>query len=150
MTRTSLPSPEKLAMAAAKDYSGAEISVSFPDRWQLVQRLPPAEMPRYVAGFPPRSEKPRSDHFFGLPAEINRSLSTYRLYNLFEPWPTPLLQVAFWQVVERDMGVNRIFTQPHEPTFKEGYTEFLSGLGYSPDPDFGHWWSKRSEPPSPP
>ncbi len=193
-------SPTKLTVAAATDYPGAEILVSFPDEWQLVQRLQSSDMPRYVAGFPPSYEKPHSDHFFGLPPEINRSLTTYRLYKLFEPWSTPLLRVVwdgvknegrvldgchlriqlqpvgqaqiwkgasagvlwecytfenrrrrtywqeelglFWQAVERDMGVNRIFTQPHEPTFQEGYTEFLSRLGYAPDPEFEPWWSK--------
>jgi hypothetical protein len=202
MTRKMLPSPEKLTVAAAKDFPGAEILVSFPNEWQLVQRLPPVDLPRYVAGFPPSYEKPRSDHFLGLPPEINRSLTTYRLYKFFEPWPTPLLQVVwdmgqnegrvldgcrlrvqlqplgqaqiwkgetdgvvweayayemwrqrqgwpeelatFWQAVERDMNVPRIFTQPHEPTFEAGYPEFLSRLGYVPDPEFGRWWCKTS------
>ncbi|MCG3209284.1 MAG: hypothetical protein FOGNACKC_02905 [Anaerolineae bacterium] len=53
---------------------------------------------------------------------------------------------AFWQVVERDMGAARIFTQPHEPTFEHGYPDFLQNLGYAPDPEFALWWSKRWEP----
>ena len=39
----------------------------------------------------------------------------------------------FWRAVEEDMGVARIFTQPHEPTFEQGYTDFLSHLGYAPE-----------------
>lgn len=49
----------------------------------------------------------------------------------------------FWLAVERDMGVKRIFTEPHEPTFQEGYTDFLSRLGYAPNPDYERWWSKQ-------
>ena len=49
----------------------------------------------------------------------------------------------FWQAVEKDMEVARIFTQPHEPTFEEGYTGFLSRLGYAPDPVCPGWWSKQ-------
>lgn len=201
MVRTPLPSSEKLAVTAAKDYPGAEILVSFPDQWQFVQRLRLTDLPHYVAGFPPTSEKPHRDHFMGLSPDINRSLTIYRLYKLFEPWPTPLLRVVwdgvkdegrvldscrlrvqlhplgqaqiwtgntegvlwecyafetwrrrdnwqaelatFWQAVERDMGVYRIFTQPNEPTFTEGYTEFLSRLGYAPDPNFERWWVKH-------
>lgn len=200
MASAPLPSSEKLTVAAAKDYPGAEVLVSFPDSWQFVHRFQSADEPRYVAGFPPNYEKSKSNQFPGLPAEINRSLTIYRLYRLFEPWPTPLLQVVwdegkhegrildgcrlriqlhpigqaqvwkgksfgvfwegfvyesrqhrenwqeelglFWQAVERDMGVSRIFTQPHEPTFKEGYTEFLDRLGYAPHPRFERWWSK--------
>jgi hypothetical protein len=72
----------------------------------------------------------------------------------FEPlrqranWPENL--AAFWQAVERDIGVSRIFTQPQEPTFREGYPAFLSRLGYAPDPDCDRWWSKRqAEEPTP-
>jgi hypothetical protein len=45
--------------------------------------------------------------------------------------------------VERDIGVKRIFTEPREPTFEEGYPEFLQQLGYAPDPNFEQWWSKE-------
>jgi len=58
-------------------------------------------------------------------------------------WQETLYQV--WQAVERDMKVAKIFTQPHEPTFQEGYTEFLDRLGYQPDPQSPGWWSKESE-----
>ena len=50
---------------------------------------------------------------------------------------------TFWLVVENDMAVQTIFTQPHEPTFEEGYPDFLSRLGYAPNPDFEWWWSKE-------
>jgi hypothetical protein len=135
-----------------------------------------------------------------LPPEINQSLTTYRLYKLFEPKPVYQFAVSwdtrigegriiggsglhihlqpvgqaqiwkgetygvlwecfgfgnqrerqnwqeelatFWRAVEHDMGMRKIFTEPREPTFEEGYTEFLSSLGYTPDPDFERWWSK--------
>jgi hypothetical protein len=55
-------------------------------------------------------------------------------------WQDELYQ--FWRAVEEDMGVAKIFTQPHEPTFEQGYTDFLSRLGYAPDPVCSEWWSK--------
>ncbi len=51
---------------------------------------------------------------------------------------------AFWQAVEQDMGVNQIFTEPQDPDFGEGYTDFLRRLGYGPNPNFDRWWSKGS------
>ena len=51
----------------------------------------------------------------------------------------------FWRAVENDMQVQTIFTQPHEPAFEEGYTEFLNGLGYAPDPNFERWWRKEGD-----
>jgi hypothetical protein len=194
-------SPATLTEAVAREYPGAEIAVSFPDKWQLVHRFKRLNTLRYVAGFPPSQEHARGDHFFGLPREINQSLTTYRLYKLFEPKPVYQFEVSwnsrigkgriiggselcihlqpvgqaqiwkgetygvlweaflfsnqrerqnwheelatFWQAVENDMGVRKIFTEPREPTFEEGYTEFLSSLGYAPDPDFDWWWSKE-------
>ncbi|MFQ5796731.1 MAG: hypothetical protein ACE5JP_17010 [Candidatus Bipolaricaulia bacterium] len=54
--------------------------------------------------------------------------------------------VAFWEAVERDLGVGKIYTEPHEPTLdQEDYTDFLSRLGYAPDPDNPRWWSKTIE-----
>jgi len=202
MEREPLPPREsRLTETVARDYPGSEILVSFPDSWQLVHRFRRDNTPLYVAGFPPSDEQTRGDHFFGLPKEINRSLSTYRHYKLFEPHTTHLFQMAwntysgegriiggqglrvhlqplgqaqmwkgdtdgviwecyfhgtrrgginwqeelavFWQAVERDMGVKRIFTQPHEPTCEKGYTDFLSRLGYAPSPDYERWWSKK-------
>jgi hypothetical protein len=192
---------EKLIVAAARDYPNTEILVSFPDDWQHVHSFKRGQTPLYIAGFPPSQEQTRGDQFFGLPAEVNRSLTSYRLYKLFEPWPQPIIPVAwdtsrgvgrvleggrlrvqlqpvgqaqiwkgqtqailwecyfsqtrrggvnwlaelatFWQTVENDLGVSKIFTQPHEPTFEEGYSDFLRRLGYAPDPDFERWWSKK-------
>ncbi|MBN1218753.1 MAG: hypothetical protein JXM69_07490 [Anaerolineae bacterium] len=89
------PLPEKLVEAVARDYARAEVRVSFPDNWQLVQTLRQSSGPRYLAGFPPSQEPIRNDHFSGLPPEINRCLTTYRLYKLFEPRPTPVFEVAW-------------------------------------------------------
>jgi hypothetical protein len=49
----------------------------------------------------------------------------------------------FWKAVEEHMRVNQIFTQPHEPTWGQGYTDFLNELGYGPDPRYPEWWSKQ-------
>ena len=91
-----LPLREKLTVAAAIDFPAAsEILVSFPDKWELVGVLKREDQPLYVAGLPPSQEKGRADQFYGLPAEINRSLTSYRLYKLFEPWPQPTILVAW-------------------------------------------------------
>jgi hypothetical protein len=55
-------------------------------------------------------------------------------------WPETLAEV--WQLVERDLHVSKILTLPHEPAFEEGYTYFLSRLGYAVDPENPEWWSK--------
>jgi hypothetical protein len=194
--------PALLTEAIARDYPAADVSLSFPENWQFVHRFRRGYKPLYVAGFPASREQPHSDHFLGLSRDINLSLTTYRLYKLFEPrtvhqfhlsWDTrigegriiggsglrvhlqPVGQAqiwkgdtygvlwecfgfgsqrerqnwqeelaAFWQAIEKDMGVRKTFTEPREPTFEEGYTEFLSGLGYAPDPDFERWWSKKT------
>jgi hypothetical protein len=49
----------------------------------------------------------------------------------------------FWNAVEHHMKAREIFTQPHEPTWEHGYTDFLSKLGYGPDPTYSQWWSKQ-------
>ena len=50
---------------------------------------------------------------------------------------------TFWQAVETDMNVAKIFTHPQDPAFSEGYPDFLAALGYQPDRDFPEWWSKE-------
>lgn len=35
---------------------------------------------------------------------------------------------AFWRAVEKDIAAPKIFTQPQEPTFPEGYQAFLRQL----------------------
>jgi hypothetical protein len=60
-----------------------------------------------------------------------------------ENWQEELAD--FWQAVERDVGVERFFTQPHEPTFIEGYRKFLRRPGYAPDTTYDSWWSKHLE-----
>jgi hypothetical protein len=186
---------EKLITAAAIDYPAAsEIIVSFPDAWQLVATVRGGDTPLYVAGMPRSVERSHSDHFYGLSPEINRSLTTYRLYKLFEPRTVPQFHVAwnshlgqghiiggaelkihlhplgqaqswqgdtygliwecylfeayrqrptwpetltaFWRAVETGLQTAKIFTEPREPTFESGYLEFLSRLGYTPDPGF--------------
>ena len=190
----------KLTVVASVDYPEAsDILVSFPDRWEFVDYLSREDTALYIGAMPSQEERPRSDHFYGLPAEVNRTLTTYRLYKLFRPWPMPRVRVSwdpttqtgqvegmsdlklqlqpvgqaqmwkgqafgvlwecylgetgrkadwqdvlsrFWQAVEVDMAVERIFTQPREPTFAEGYPDFLRRLGYAADPDYPSWWSK--------
>lgn len=191
----------RLAAAASEDYPVAsEILVSFPDRWELVQRMDRGDTLFYLAAMPSRQERARRNRFYGLAPEINLELTTYRLYSFFQPWPIPSVIVSwdeatgtgqvermgdlkiqlrpvgqaqtwkgqtcgviwecyfhetgrraatwqdelhqFWRAVEEDMGVARVFTQPHEPTFEEGYTGFLGRLGYAPDPACPEWWSK--------
>ena len=147
---------------------------------------------------PATQEKPGKHEFHPLPATINQSLTRYRHYKLFEPWPQPTLYVEFpegesvgqvtgygdlklqlqpigqaqawfgteygvlweaylfetrrrgnwqeemahfWQAVEQAMGAQTVFTQDHEPTFEEGYTDFLRQLGYAPS-RYPRWWSK--------
>jgi|GEM_PF-3129503 len=203
MERKAAPSPltpEKLTAVLEQDYPTAEILVSFPADWEFVAALNRGDSPLYVAAFP-ASREPTYDRFKELSPEISYSLAEYRLYKLFEPWPQPLLNVAwdatkgegqvigeaglrvqlhpigqaqvwrgevygllwecffydtrrrqkhwpaelarFWQAVEAHSGVQKLFTLPAEPTFETGYPEFLSGLGYAPDPEFGQWWSKE-------
>jgi hypothetical protein len=49
----------------------------------------------------------------------------------------------FWKAVEDDVGVSKIFTQPHELTWEHGYTDFLGEMGYGPDQKYSKWWSKQ-------
>ncbi len=49
---------------------------------------------------------------------------------------------AIWRVVEKDMGLAKIFTLPQDPAFEEGYQGFLRRLGYELDPGYVGWWSK--------
>jgi hypothetical protein len=48
----------------------------------------------------------------------------------------------FWQAVEKDIGVPHLLTLPYDPAFQEGYTDFLSSLGYTADPLTPGWWRK--------
>lgn len=50
--------------------------------------------------------------------------------------------VNFWRVVESDMGVVKIYTPPHEPTFQNNYQDFLYQLGFRADPEHTSWWLK--------
>lgn len=53
---------------------------------------------------------------------------------------------AFWQTVERDLAVDTVFTEPHEPDFAGDFRAFLEPLGYAPDPRFERWWRKPHMP----
>jgi hypothetical protein len=56
-------------------------------------------------------------------------------------WQERLEEV--WRVIERDMGVRKIFTTSHDPEFEpEFYKDFLTRLGYEPLPEQSQWWSK--------
>jgi len=191
----------KLTVAASIDYPAAsDILVSYPDQWELIHHLRREDTHLYIAAMPPSQEGPRRDNFYGLSPEINVTLTTYRLYRFFQPWPMPSVIASWdettgtgrvegqgdlkiqlqplgqaqawfghtfgvlwecyfhetrrrepnwqdelytiWQTVEQDMGVAKLFTQPHEPTFAEGYTDFLSRLGYAPSLAYPRWWSK--------
>jgi hypothetical protein len=48
----------------------------------------------------------------------------------------------FWQAVEKDIGVPHLLTPPYDPAFENGYTDFLSSLGYTADPVTPGWWRK--------
>jgi hypothetical protein len=194
------PFAEKLTAVVARDFPDAQdVQVSFPDEWELIRSFRRDDMPLYAAAWPWEEERPRRDHFRGLPADINLTLNRYRHHWLFRPWPQPTLRVTwdadagagrvapgghldirlepiakaqvwagetcavlwecyllgslrqeewqdeliqFWQTVEEDMGTEKIFTQPRDPAYPEGYTDLLSELGYRPDADFPLWWSK--------
>lgn len=191
----------KLIGATASDYpSATEILVSFPEEWELVERMSRGNTPLYIAAMQPEEERPRRDQFYGLSPEINLTLTAYRLYKFFRPWPMPSIVAswnvatgrgrvervddlkvqlqsigqaqawfgetygvlwecyfdetrrrepgwqeelaAIWRIVEKSMEVTKMFTQPREPAFEEGYAEFLTRLGYEPDASCPKWWSK--------
>lgn len=99
------PFTEKLVTAVAIDYPAAgEIVVSFPEQWQLVGKLNDHDPALYIAGLPPKRERSQRDHFHGLSAEINETLTNYRMYKLYQPWPQPGLTVAF----DEDAGTGRV------------------------------------------
>ncbi len=58
-----------------------------------------------------------------------------------DQWQELLAEI--WRTVETSIGSRKIYTTSHEPTFEEGYTDFLSGLGYAPDAENPRWWSKE-------
>jgi hypothetical protein len=57
-------------------------------------------------------------------------------------WQETLAEI--WQIVEKSMGVTKVFTPDHEPTMEpEAYRQFLERLGYSPYAASPRWWSKN-------
>src|SRR5262245_24140495 len=90
---------KKLKVVATDDYPAAsEILLSFPDKWEWVHSFNWGSNPTYLAAFPASLEPVWRDHFFGLSSEINSSLTRYRLYQLFEPWPQSIFLVAWDEV----------------------------------------------------
>ena len=98
---------EKLTTTAALDFPAAtEILVSFPDEWELVRALKRDDLPLYAAALPMRVEQADEEQFSGLSPAINRTLTTYRQYKLFEPWQTPVLPIS-WDPVKGEGRVER-------------------------------------------
>ena len=96
MEREPRPQTLKLADAAYRDYpAAAEILVSFPDRWELVQPVSSGDTFLYLAAMPPSQERTRRDRFYGLTPEVNLELYTYRLYRFFQPLPVPSVIVSW-------------------------------------------------------
>lgn len=185
---------------AAHDFpTASEVLVSFPEAWELVDKLDTEAGLLYIACFPIERSRPTRNHFAGLTPEINVSLVFYGLYKFFQPWPMPTVRVKWdpragsgrvigmgesklqlqpvgqaqawfgltdaviwecyahelwrgsggeqtltklWGKVEEDVRSPKLWTLPHEPTFEQGYTEFLAGIGYAQDAQCPDWWSR--------
>ena len=69
----------KLTQAIMADFPYAsEILLEFPNEWLLAAYLE-GDPPLYLGGWT-HTERVRSDHFHGLPREVNESLKQYTLY----------------------------------------------------------------------
>ena len=146
------PRSIKLVQAAAEDYPGKEIRVSFPDEWMLVERLEAQDRRLYVARLPVSQERPRRDHFYGLSSEINLSLTAYRHYKLFAPQLVPTFQMAWYShlgqgriigtgptyINLREMGQAQVWHGDREAVLWECY-----GFAYDrPRPDWLATWGR--------
>lgn len=118
MERESRPSPSPpLVEIVGRDFPGAnEVLVSFPERWECIEKISDGRGPLYVAGFPIERSFTGREHFEGLPREINVDLVFYRLYKFFQPWPMPQI-VAEWNPREGEGRVvgDRGFTLQLQP-----------------------------------
>ena len=151
---------EKLVHAVQVDYPHAsEILVSFPDKWELIQKLEREGLPHtrasrtvYIAAWPPSEERAYKDHFVGLSEAINLSLTSYRMYKFFQPWPQPHITVA-WDIEAgqgevigggpltvqlQPIGQAQVWYGPevgvlweayiHQPDREEGWQELLADI----------------------
>jgi hypothetical protein len=123
--------PEQLVQTVARDFpDAAQILVSNPDRWQLIDATRREDLPLYTARLPAQVERPHADHFPGLSAEVNRTLDRYRHYRLFEPWPTPILSVS-WQMDRghgRVAGMKRLDVRLHPIAEAQAWTGIRYGV----------------------
>jgi hypothetical protein len=132
----------------------AEINVNlvFYRHYKFFQPWP---LPQVVVGWNPSQGEGRviGDRGFKLQLQpVGQAQAWYGLTHavLWEAYVDETRRVGNWQetlvnlwgVVERDLDVPKLFTAPHEPTFIEGYREFLTGMGYGQDRDYPLWWSK--------
>ena len=84
----------KLIQAVAADFPFAsETLLEFPDEWMLTAHLD-GNPPLYIGGWT-EEERVRSDHFHGLPREVNEGLNRYSLFKFFRPWRMPTLQISW-------------------------------------------------------
>lgn len=200
MEKEARPPVRSLESVVRADFPAAsEILVSFPHHWEHIATLR-ANGALYIGGFPVDCERPRPDHFPGLPRDVNLALDRHQLFRFFEPRPTPTIIIErstsarrsavigtgdlrmhlhpigqaqawnggadavlwecylyegyrrgnwverladIWRRVETSLSALRIYTPPHEPTFEEGYEEFLMTLGYARDTECPKWWSLK-------
>jgi len=144
--RPLLPHPRLLVEAVAHDYSVAEIQVSFPEQWQWVATLNAGSTPLYLAGLPPSQEALRGHHFYGLPAAINRSLTHYRLYKLFDPWPSQQFQIVWHEDASEGRlvgaGQPRLQLRPRgqaQVWTGDSYGVLWEAYLYGAEPQAGEW-----------
>ena len=81
----------KLIDQVRTDFPDAkDIVVSYPETWNTLRRVIHDHLIFYIAATDPVAESPRHNRFYGLSSDINRSLTTYRLYHFFRPHPRPI------------------------------------------------------------
>lgn len=55
-------------------------------------------------------------------------------------WEERLSEV--WKIIEKDVSTENLWTAPHEPAYPDGYSEFLTRLGYARNTQYPIWWTK--------
>lgn len=88
-------SNQKLVERVSADLGVSDVAVSFPERWEFVTALAWQDAPLYVAPLPSSEDHPSRNHFPELSADVNLSLTDYRLYKFYRPWPMPRLFVSW-------------------------------------------------------